>query len=64
MDKSSKPIRGYLPLKRPRNLTRQEKEYLKSFRLNPFNWLISKKLTESWLIVHRETGRSRTIPAP
>lgn len=63
MDKSSKK-RGYLPLKRPRNLTRQEKDYIASFRLNPFNWLISKKLTDSWLIVHRETGRPRTIPAP
>ncbi|MFE3573731.1 DUF6906 family protein [Lysinibacillus sp. NPDC059133] len=39
-----KSIRGYLPLKRPRNLTRQEKEYIASFRLNPFNWLISKKV--------------------
>lgn len=51
-------------MKQPRNLTRQQKIYIASFRLNPDNWLISKKLVDKWLIVHRLTGRTRIIPAP
>lgn len=50
-------------MKQGRNLKKQEKIHVKSMRLNPNNWLISKKLLDTWLIVHRETGRSRTIPA-
>ncbi len=51
-------------VKQGRNLTRQQKIYIASFRFNPNNWLISKKEADRWLIIHRETGRSRTIPAP
>lgn len=51
-------------MKQPRNLTRQQKMHIASFRLNPDNWMISKKQLDNWLIVHRLTGRTRTIPAP
>ncbi|MFJ7662983.1 DUF6906 family protein [Lysinibacillus sp. NPDC097162] len=51
-------------MKQGRNLTRQQKIYLKSLRLNPDNWLISKKLKNKWLIIHRITGKLRSIPAP
>ncbi|MGE7985556.1 DUF6906 family protein [Lysinibacillus fusiformis] len=51
-------------MKQPRNLTRQQKNYIASFRLNPDNWMISKKQLDNWLIVHRLTGRTRIIPAP
>lgn len=43
---------------------KKTKIYIASFRLNPDNWMISKKQSDSWLIIHRETGRTRTIPAP
>lgn len=51
-------------MKNGKRLTRKEKEYVKSFRLNPENWLISKKTTDMWLIVHRETGTARELPSP
>ncbi|MGE7942798.1 DUF6906 family protein [Lysinibacillus xylanilyticus] len=51
-------------MKQGRNLTRQQKIHIASFRLNPDNWLISKKLVGSWLIIHRQSGKTRTIPAP
>lgn len=51
-------------MKRGRNLTVNECNYIKSFHLNPANWLISKKQVEEWTIVHRLTGKPRVIPAP
>lgn len=51
-------------MKRGRKLTVAESNHVKSFRLNPVNWLISKKLSDEWHIVHRQTGRLRIIPAP
>lgn len=51
-------------MKRPRNLSVAESNHVKQFRLNPGNWGISKKMAEKWLLVHRETGRTRLIPAP
>ncbi|MGN4124863.1 DUF6906 family protein [Lysinibacillus sphaericus] len=51
-------------MKQGRNLTVKECIYVKSFRLNPDNWLLSKKLQDEWSIVHRLTGRPRVIPAP
>ncbi len=47
--------------KRP---TVRERNHIKSLRLNPINWLICKKVSDKWLLVHRESGRTRTIPAP
>lgn len=51
-------------MKQGRRLTRQQKTHIASFRLNPDNWLISKKLLDSWLIINRKSGKTRTIPAP
>ncbi|MEK5429681.1 hypothetical protein MKY88_02350 [Lysinibacillus sp. FSL R7-0073] len=51
-------------MKQGLNLTRKQKIYIASFKLNPDNWLLSKKLVDRWLIVHRKTGNTRTIPAP
>lgn len=51
-------------MKRGRDLTVNESNYVKSFRLNPTNWLISKKQVDAWTIVHRLTGKPRVIPAP
>ena len=51
-------------MKNPKRLSKKEKIYLKSLCLDFDNWLISKKTMDKWLIVHRETGRLREIPAP
>ncbi|MGE7915309.1 DUF6906 family protein [Lysinibacillus xylanilyticus] len=51
-------------MKRGLKLTVNESNHVKSFRLNPANWLISKKLLDEWTIVHRLTGKPRIIPAP
>lgn len=41
-----------------------EHKHIKANRLNSQNWLISKKTSEKWLLIHRETGTKRTILAP
>lgn len=51
-------------MKNPKRLTVAERLYLESINLNSDNWLISKKSNDGWLIVHKLTGRSRTIPVP
>lgn len=51
-------------MKNGKKPTVREMDYLKSLRFNPSNWLISKKTSEDWVIVHRESGKVRHIPAP
>lgn len=51
-------------MKHGRKLTVRESNHVKDSRLNPANWLISKKMTDNWELVHRETGTKRTIVAP
>lgn len=51
-------------MKQGLSLTRKQKIHIASLRLNPDNWLISKKLPNSWLLIHRKTGKPRTIKAP
>ena len=51
-------------MKNGKNLTRNEKVYISTFRLQPANWLISKKTSKNWLLVHRNTGTVKMIPAP
>ncbi|WP_173426023.1 DUF6906 family protein [Bacillus sp. OxB-1] len=51
-------------MKRGRKPSVAECNHIKSFKLAPANWLISKKMTDEWLIVHRESGKPRVIPAP
>lgn len=50
-------------MKNGKKPTVREMNYLKSLNLNPSNWLISKKTSEYWVIVHRESGNVRKIPA-
>ncbi|MGQ7279992.1 DUF6906 family protein [Brevibacillus thermoruber] len=45
-------------MKNGKNLTRTQKLILLSRDLNPKEWLISKKLPEMWLLVHRRTNRT------
>lgn len=50
-------------MKKGRKPSVRESNHIRTFRLNPANWFISKKMTDEWLIVHRLTGTQRTIPA-
>lgn len=51
-------------MKNGKKPTIREMEHIQSQRLNPLNWLISKKTSEFWLIIHRHSGKSRQIPTP
>ena len=51
-------------MKRPRKLTAAEREYLQSMKIAADNWMISKKTSEEWLLVHKFTNITRTVPAP
>lgn len=51
-------------MKNGKKPTVSERKHIESFRLNSENWLISKKLTDKWLLLHRYTDTQRWIPAP
>lgn len=51
-------------MKNGKNPSRNEKVHIAAFRLQPANWLISKKTSEKWLLVHRNTGTVKAIPSP
>ncbi|BDH62347.1 hypothetical protein MTP04_24770 [Lysinibacillus sp. PLM2] len=50
-------------MKNGKNPTVAERRYLQSINLNS-DWLISKKTSEFWLLVHKHTGQVREILAP
>ncbi|WP_416730273.1 DUF6906 family protein [Fictibacillus sp. JL2B1089] len=50
-------------MKNGKKPNRKQQDHIKSMGLNPDNWLISKKLNEEILLVHRETGTKKVIPA-
>ena len=51
-------------MKNGKRLTVNEHQYLKSLKLQSENWLISKKQTDKWIIIHKLTGRAKEIVAP
>ncbi|MGN7114941.1 DUF6906 family protein [Lysinibacillus odysseyi] len=51
-------------MKRPRKLSVAERQYLQSMKLAAENWLISKKMSDEWVLVHRMTDITKTVPAP
>lgn len=51
-------------MKRPRKLSVAERQYLKSMKLVAENWLISKKMSDEWVLVHKLTDVTRNVPAP
>lgn len=51
-------------MKRPRKLTVAERRYLQSMKIAAENWLISKRTSEEWLLVHKLTDITKTVPAP
>ncbi|MFS0557260.1 DUF6906 family protein [Brevibacillus borstelensis] len=48
-------------MKNGKNLTRTQKLVLLSRNLNPKEWLISKKLPDMWLLVHRRTKQTLAL---
>lgn len=51
-------------MKNGKRLKVSERLYLESINLNPEEWLISKKTSEFWLIIHRMNGQVEKIPVP
>ena len=51
-------------MKNGKRLTVADRKYLSLLNMNAANWLISKRESHEWELVHRETGRVKTIPAP
>ena len=51
-------------MKRPRKLSVAERQYLQSMKVVAENWLISKKMSDEWVLVHKLTDVTRNIPAP
>jgi len=51
-------------MKRGRKLTVAERNHVSKTVSKVENWLISKKETDLWVIVHRTTGQDRKILAP
>lgn len=50
-------------MKNGKKPTVSERKHIESFRLNSSNWLISKKTSDFWLLVHRNTNTTRKIVA-
>ncbi|AGE80864.1 MULTISPECIES: DUF6906 family protein [Bacillus cereus group] len=50
-------------MKNGKKLTKREKMHLKSYKLNPDNWLIFKKVDGELHLVHRHTNSIRVIPS-
>ena len=48
-------------MKNGKNPTLAQKKALKVAGLNPENWLISKDTPEIMVIIHRISGKSRTV---
>lgn len=51
-------------MKQGRNLTVKESIYIKSLKLKPENWLLSKKLSREWHVINRKSGKLRVVQAP
>lgn len=50
-------------MKNGKKLTKREKMHLKSYSLNPDNWLVFKKADGGMYLVHRYTNATRVIPS-
>ncbi|UOB96079.1 DUF6906 family protein [Bacillus wiedmannii] len=50
-------------MKNGKKLTKREKTHLKTYSLNPENWLVYKKADGEMHLVHRYANAKRTIPS-
>jgi hypothetical protein len=53
---------GVMALKQPKKLQRWMKELLAKKKLNPNNWYYIKNTSTELVIIHRHSGKPRTIP--
>lgn len=52
-------------MKNPKRLTVAERKYFEQLtKLSSENWLISKRTSDEWLLVHRLTNKTKVVPAP
>ncbi len=51
-------------MKNGRKLTVAERNHIKKTVSKVENWLLSKKESHMWLIIHKTTGQDRKILAP
>ncbi|WP_176519069.1 DUF6906 family protein [Bacillus thuringiensis] len=49
-------------MKNGKNPTKKEKVHIKSYNLNPDNWLIFKKVSNQLYLLHRYTNVTKVIP--
>ncbi|MBT2577456.1 hypothetical protein J7E43_08535 [Bacillus sp. ISL-8] len=49
-------------MKNGKKPTKKEKNHIKSYDLNPDNWLIFKKVSNELHLVHRYTNTTKVIP--
>ena len=54
-------LKGGETLKHGKNLTREQKKTVAAAGLNPQNWLAVKNTNQSLVIMHRLSGKTRTI---
>lgn len=52
-----------MELKNGKNPTKKEKTQIKSYNLNPDNWLIFKKVSNELHLVHRNMNKTKVIPS-
>ncbi|WP_176547064.1 DUF6906 family protein [Bacillus wiedmannii] len=50
-------------MKNGKNPTKKEKVHIKSYNLNPDNWLIFKKVSNELHLVHRYVNKTKVIPS-
>ena len=48
-------------VKHGKNLTRSQKKAVAAAGLNPENWLVAKNLEDRLVVIHRVSGKTRTI---
>lgn len=48
-------------MKHGKNLTRNQKKAVAAAGLNPDNWLVVKNLENRLIVMHRQSGKTRTI---
>lgn len=46
---------------RAKRLTLKEKKHIGSIDLRPENWLMHKRLENEWILVNKNSGKSRRI---
>lgn len=62
-DRKWTSLKGGDLMKNGKKLTKREKMHVKSYSLNPENWLVSKKGNGQMYLVHRYTNTKRVIPS-